>query len=115
MDTSTPLVPESRIGLRVAILVFSIAFALIGTTPWHSKLGFCLTMAGILGTFPRPRISTTCFEKQWFVIFVPVYLQRTQLTDVIQIEISTEERWLSGCVLARISHHPYRKGRPFVA
>jgi hypothetical protein len=101
MNASIPLVPRPRMWLRVTVLILLIAFAWVGTTSWFSKLVFCLAMTGLLGTFPRPRISVECFEKQWFVGFVPVYLRRTPLADLVQIETALESRmgWDTGLVL----------------
>jgi hypothetical protein len=92
MDTSTPLAPPPRIWLRVTILVLLAALASIGSSPWYAKLVFCVAMAALLGTFPRPRINAERFEIQWFAVFVPVHVRTVQLEDVIQIETDLESR-----------------------
>jgi hypothetical protein len=64
MHTDTPLIPRPRIGLRAGIFAGLTVMALITPSPWHAKLGFCAMMAGLFGTFPRPRINAQCFEKE---------------------------------------------------
>jgi hypothetical protein len=91
MNTSTSLHPQPKIWLRVTLFILFVALAGIGTSAWHSKLIFCIAMAGLFGTFPRSTINITSFEKQWFVFFVPVHVSRTDLTAVIQIETDVEE------------------------
>jgi hypothetical protein len=91
MNTSTPLHPQPKIWLRVTLLILPVALAWIGTSEWYAKLTFCIAMAGLFGTFPRPRINITCFEKQWFVCFVPTGVSHTDLAEVVQIETDVEE------------------------
>jgi hypothetical protein len=90
--TTVSLAPEPRIVLRVTIWSLLVALALIGTSPWHAKLGFSVTMALFLGTFPRPQINAKCFRKQWFVAFVPIYLSDARTADLVQIESGLDDR-----------------------
>ena len=90
MHGSTPLLPQPKIWLRVLILVLLLFMTLIGTAPWAVKLVAALTMVAVLGTFPRPRINSEFFEKEWFVVFVPVSVRRTPMADVVQIETDLE-------------------------
>jgi hypothetical protein len=101
MAPSTPLVPQPKIWLRLVILALFVALAWIGTTPWQSKLGFCVMVAGFLGTFPRPRISAKYYEREWFAIFVPLGRSRTRLTDLTQIETDLEKSigMAGGCLV----------------
>ncbi len=92
MHASTPLTPQPRIWLRAAILVLLVALACIGNSSWLAKGVFCLAMAGLLGTFPRPRVSAEWFEVEWFAAFVPVRVRRVALADAIQIETDLESR-----------------------
>ena len=87
---STPLVPQPKVWLRAAILILLITLACIGTSPWFAKFIFCLVMAGLMGTFPRPRINGEVFEKEWFAFFYPVRVSRTLLAEVTQIETDLE-------------------------
>lgn len=104
MDASTPLVPQPQIWLRVTILAILATLVGMGDTLWYAKFAFCLAAAGFFGTFPRPCINATYFEKQWFVFFVPVYLHQTQLADVVQIETDVESHMgmAGGCVLSLV-------------
>ena len=92
MHGSTPLLPQPKIWLRVLILALLLSMTLIGTAPWTVKLVAALTMVAVLGTFPRPRINSEFFEKEWFVVFVPVSVRRTPMADVMQIETDLEYR-----------------------
>ena len=92
MHGSTSLLPQPKIWLRVLILVLLLSMTLIGTAPWAVKLIAALTMVAVLGTFPRPRINSEFFEKEWFVVFVPVSVRRTPMADVVQIETDLEYR-----------------------
>ncbi|MCD4727002.1 MAG: hypothetical protein K8R46_05040, partial [Pirellulales bacterium] len=102
MDDCTHLVPQPKIWLRIVILALLLLMAFISTTSWPAKLFFCLSMAAIFGTFPRPRINSKFFEKEWFVVFVPVSVRRTPLVDVVQIETDLEQRFgmAGGCALS---------------
>ncbi len=104
MDDCTHLVPQPKIWLRIVILALLLFMALISTTSWPAKLFFCLSVAAIFGTFPRPRINSKFFEKEWFVVFVPVSVRRTPLADVVQIETDLEQRFgmAGGCFLSLI-------------
>ena len=104
MDASTPLIPQPRIWLRVAILAILAVLVCIGASLWYAKIAFCLVATGFFGTFPRPCINTMYFEKQWFVFFVPVNLHKTRLADVVQIETDVESRMgmASGCALSLV-------------
>ena len=62
------------------------------------KLVAGLTMIGALGTFPGPRINEQCFEKEWHVVFLPVYKSRTPLADCVEIETDVEQRFGLGTV-----------------
>jgi len=91
-STSVSLVPEPRIVLRATIWGLLAALALIGPSVWHAKLGFSVTMALFLGTFPRPQINAKCFRKQWFVAFVPAYLSDARTADLVRIESGLDDR-----------------------
>jgi hypothetical protein len=92
MDTSTPLVPEPRVTLRASLLVGMASLVLIAPCPWSVKVVSLVTMAAILGTYPRSTINAKYFEKRWFVLFRSVGSSRTRLADVIQIETDLERR-----------------------
>jgi hypothetical protein len=102
MGPSMPLIPRPKIWLRVTILVLLTAFSWIGTSTWLAKLIFCLAMASFLGTFPRWRINTEWFEREWFVAFVPVHRRRTRVACLMQIETDVGERlgMADGCTLS---------------
>ena len=104
MAPSTPLVPHPKIWLRALIVLLFAALASIGTTPWQSKVGFCFIVAGFLGTFPRPRISAKCYEREWFALFVPLGRSRTRLTDLTQIETDLEKGigMTGGCLVTLV-------------
>jgi hypothetical protein len=89
---STPLYPRPRIWLRATVVVLLVALAWVGTTPWYAKTVFCLAMLGLLGSFPRPRIDSTCYEKTWFICFVAVRPIRIPWEKCIQIETDLDER-----------------------
>jgi hypothetical protein len=91
-DETVSLLPEPRIALRLAIWGLVIAAPLTGPSVWHAKLGFSVTMALLLGTFPRPQINAKCFRKQWFVAFVPAYLNDARTTDLVRIESGLDDR-----------------------
>jgi hypothetical protein len=102
MDASTPLVPQPKTWLRATILALLVVFALIGGSGPIATIVFCLVMAGLFGTFPRCRISSEQFEREWFVFFVPVRVERTCLADVTQIETDVEQKMgiQGGCLLS---------------
>jgi hypothetical protein len=89
---SIPLTPQPKIWLRAAILAMLVLFIAIGQSSWFAKFGGCLMMAAWLGTFPRQRINSKVFEKEYFVCFVPIGIHRTRLTDVVRIETDVERR-----------------------
>jgi hypothetical protein len=89
---SVSLLPEPRMALRLAIWAGVIVFPLTGPSVWHAKLGFTITMALFLGTFPRPQINARCFRKQWFVAFVPAYRSDARTADLVQIESGLDDR-----------------------
>ena len=92
MNATMPLVPQPKIWLRATILILLIALAWIGESSWCAKGIFALAMAGLLGTFPRLRIDTEYFQREWFVAFLPVYGRRIRLDKLVQIETDVETR-----------------------
>ncbi len=92
MDSVMSLVPQPKIGLRVTILITVIVFALIGRAGPIATLVFCLTMLGLFGTFPRCRISSEQFEKEWFVVFLPIHSTHTCMADIRWIETDVEKK-----------------------
>jgi len=101
MNTAMPLVPTPKIWLRVTILLLLIALAWIGESSWYAKGIFALAMAGLLGTFPRLRITTEYFQQEWFAAFLRVRVRRMPLAKVVQIETDLESHMGmgTGCAL----------------
>ena len=89
---SVPLAPQPRIWLRASILGLLAALVSIGHAPWSTCIGFCVMMAGFLGTFPRATINAEYFDKEWFAFFVPVGISRTRVAHVVRIETDLESR-----------------------
>lgn len=87
----TVLRPTPHLGWRLAIFAGLAAFAVIGSSTWAAKLGFCAGMGFLLGSYRVARLNDGRFERQMVVMFVPLRFKRFDLTRCTDIETSYEE------------------------
>jgi hypothetical protein len=87
----TILRPVPRLGIRIAAFAALAGFALIGSTSWMSKLGFCAAMAFFTGSYRVARLNDGRFERRTVIMFVPLKTKRFQLDRCTDIETFWEE------------------------
>lgn len=82
----TTLQPSPRVVLRFAIFLCLAAFISIGHASWISKLGFCASMAFLLGSYRVARVREGSFERRMVLLFVPLKTKRWPLDRFTEIE-----------------------------
>lgn len=80
------LLPIPRLGLRVALAAGLAGLGLIGTAPFLSKVGFCLFVAALCGSYRIARIAHGHFERILMVMFIPVRSKRWPMDRFTRIE-----------------------------
>jgi hypothetical protein len=97
----TRLVPYRSVKVRWAVFGALFAFSMIGPSPWLHRLFFAVTMAALVGTFPRAWVGGGMFQREFLLAFVRVHFKQWDLGEVEQLETGLEEKlgWLYGCLL----------------
>lgn len=87
-----PLVPYRRVRVRLVVLAALVVFILLGNPAWHTALVFAVSMALLLGTFPRTRFNETMLEREFLAMFIPVHAKQWQFDQFECILTGLEER-----------------------
>ena len=86
------LVPYRSVRVRWGVFVLLMAFALIGLPLWYEMVFFAVTMALLVGTFPRAWIRDGHFEREFWLSFVRVHFKRWRLDQIEHVETGLEEQ-----------------------
>ncbi len=100
-DEGVFLTPLRRRRPRLIVFALLVAFIMIGRPPWYQQVGFALSMAVLLGTYPLVEIRRKYIERSMIVLFYPAHTQRFPLRDFVSIETDLEKRIADsvGCLI----------------
>lgn len=95
-NTNDPLAgvwlePVRSLRRRAIVVAALCLLALVGTSDWHMKAGFCLSMALWIGSFRQARILEDNFCRELYVMFARVQSKRWKLERFVGIETSLED------------------------
>jgi len=86
------LVPFRSIRVRMIVCGLLVALVLIGLPEWHSVIFFAISVALMLGTFPRAWIRGGRFEREFRLGFLRIHFKQWPLDEVEHLETGTEEK-----------------------